>query len=63
MLVVLRQEAKEEQEDIIGPVAVADSHLFTLPAYHCLLAPLVEHDIIASTRSCQQSRVKVGSVA
>lgn len=50
MLVVVGQEAKEEQEDIVGPVAVADGHLFTLPAYHCLLAPFAEHTVNAPIR-------------
>lgn len=33
VLVVVWQEAKEQQEHVVGPVAVADGHFFTLPVH------------------------------
>lgn len=33
MLIAIRHKAKEEEEDIIGPGAVADGHLLTCPAF------------------------------
>ena len=44
MLVSFWQEAEEEEEDIVGPITIADCHLLSIPTWSTPLMMYTSHE-------------------